>query len=543
MIISGKSLILALLSACLKLIGYDIEIVCYSSYLSNRDEIEFENFYENLQFEKNPTYTTFTQLADNIFNTSNVGKHIDFRKAVKTYLFSTDAGTLTKNSNNSSNNIDDSPERIYLAENKILLIDEVDVFFSENIFGQIQCPCISICSVIIADAQEKIWELINSKIKSDIIYAIIKKFIETQVKNDIDDYFATFYNNTSLHQIYNEKPLTNKEIIDNAIKEMIRTANHVKHLPDNYLEDFRLNCDNEIEQKDVFGIFLQSYRSNKTIFTYFRFIKENFDHGKFRNYGYITLPAGCFSYSKLPTHYPLVLGVSGTLTTLNKFETDIIQNTYNIKKLTLMPSFFGHRNIRFDTINDFKIEMNEVKWMQSIYNSSYNKIQCDGSVLIFFDTEKNLNKFYVQYKNNIDKLSKVSVDDTLKEHYVNEAGVKRTITLATRLMGRGTDFKSSVTVEKNGGIHVIQTFFSLDKKEETQIRGRTARKDNKGSYEIIINRNDLNILQMGSAENYDQLNGLRELALEKTFEERWNNVKKSEEAHQKSLNYLQRFAN
>ena len=48
------------------------------------------------------------------------------------------------------------------------------------------------------------------------------------------------------------------------------------------------------------------------------------------------------------------------------------------------------------------------------------------------------------------------------------------ITLMLREFGRGTAFKFfDRRMLKDGGVHVIQTFFSLELSEETQIKGRT----------------------------------------------------------------------
>jgi glycosyltransferase involved in cell wall biosynthesis len=39
---------------------------------------------------------------------------------------------------------------------------------------------------------------------------------------------------------------------------------------------------------------------------------------------------------------------------------------------------------------------------------------------------------------------------------------------------------------RSGGVHVIQTFVSEDISEEVQIKGRTARQDNKGSFGMVL---------------------------------------------------------
>ena len=52
-----------------------------------------------------------------------------------------------------------------------------------------------------------------------------------------------------------------------------------------------------------------------------------------------------------------------------------------------------------------------------------------------------------------------------------------------REFDRGTDFKCfDSRMLSDGGVHVIQTFFSLDLSEEIQIKGRTARQGENGSY-------------------------------------------------------------
>ena len=52
-------------------------------------------------------------------------------------------------------------------------------------------------------------------------------------------------------------------------------------------------------------------------------------------------------------------------------------------------------------------------------------------------------------------------------------------------------FCKDETVQKNGGVHVIQAFFSDDPSEEIQIQGRTARQGKRGSYQLILLESDL----------------------------------------------------
>ncbi|CAF4513141.1 unnamed protein product, partial [Rotaria sp. Silwood2] len=79
-----------------------------------------------------------------------------------------------------------------------------------------------------------------------------------------------------------------------------------------------------------------------------------------------------------------------------------------------------------------------------------------------------------------------------KEQIIKRATVSGQVTLCTRSFGRGTDFVCyDQTVATNGGTHVIQTFLSEQFSEETQIKGRTARQGDQGSYSMILLDHDL----------------------------------------------------
>ena len=84
-----------------------------------------------------------------------------------------------------------------------------------------------------------------------------------------------------------------------------------------------------------------------------------------------------------------------------------------------------------------------------------------------------------------------------KEDLIRRATVSGQITLFTRTFGRGTDFICcDQVVERNGGTHVIQTFLSEELSEEKQIKGRTARQGDQGSYSMILLDSDLEKFQI-----------------------------------------------
>ena len=66
------------------------------------------------------------------------------------------------------------------------------------------------------------------------------------------------------------------------------------------------------------------------------------------------------------------------------------------------------------------------------------------------------------------------------------------ITLLTRAFSRGTDFIIlDEVVKSNGGTCTIQTFVSESASEEIQIKGRSARQGQDGSYVQILLEDDL----------------------------------------------------
>ena len=64
----GKSLILAVASCILVLLGAEVNCVCYSEYLSSRDYESFRPLFEALDITKNIHYGTFNKICENFLN-------------------------------------------------------------------------------------------------------------------------------------------------------------------------------------------------------------------------------------------------------------------------------------------------------------------------------------------------------------------------------------------------------------------------------------------------------------------------------------------
>lgn len=125
--------------------------------------------------------------------------------------------------------------------------------------------------------------------------------------------------------------------------------------------------------------------------------------------------------------------------------------------------------------------------------------------------------------------------------------MSKTITLFTKIFGRGTDFVvNDKTVSANGGVFVIQTFLSEQLTEEIQIKGRTARQSEEGSYRLILNKDSLekfgiNPEKVDSDDSklYEFLNEKRNDFFEKQYSENIKHVDKIKTKHIQSCKFLQ----
>ena len=107
--------------------------------------------------------------------------------------------------------------------------------------------------------------------------------------------------------------------------------------------------------------------------------------------------------------------------------------------------------------------------------------------------------YFAQFKSKAAVLTELTATRREDRDSIVKAATRQgMVTLASRMYGRGTDFKIfDDRMEACGGMHVLQTFFSRDLSEEVQIMGRSARQGNKGSYSLVLAAGSL-------AKDFDQ---------------------------------------
>lgn len=79
----GKSVIFAVMSIYLALVGFNVRCACYSEYLSKRDENEFQPLFQYMDVDQKIRYGTFNELCEETLNRGHY-----FKQEVKQMIMS-----------------------------------------------------------------------------------------------------------------------------------------------------------------------------------------------------------------------------------------------------------------------------------------------------------------------------------------------------------------------------------------------------------------------------------------------------------------------
>jgi len=514
----GKSIILGLISIIFALLGYEVSVACYSSNLSMRDFESFKCLFNFFGISNSINYGNLYNLSERIIN-----REVDLKKYFTEIIFYKNVNYLSKNK----------------VSNKyqVLLFDEIDVFFSKDFYGKLYSSSLLQTHQTINDLFQFIWD--KRKLMSDELLENIKNSNEyAKCKEMFNDWH---------------------ELLDENLKDILYDLN-------TYESHQYFTFNNKICYKDNDEIVYNRRFGYKTVFAYFK----EYENGKItresllENIG-LTIKCSNFSFSEIPKIFDYIFGVSGTIETLGVAQKNIIANEYDIRKYTILPSVFGKNNLKFDKHINFNIENDEnnnfstgnrnVQYYYRIKEEINNgKIglksgKPERSVIVFFKDLLCLNK-YLNENDLIRKDFNIISEDLNRDEIQNVikfACSKGTVTLSTASFGRGYDFIiKDPLLNAEGGIHIIQTFLSDDFSEETQIRGRTARQGNQGSYCLIIKFEEL-YNQFGitneklEQENnkYDFVSKIRNNKNEIIFNNNKEIIKQVKNIHLESANLLE----
>lgn len=521
----GKSWQISLLSMIYMLAGYEVIVACYSDYLSKRDQEDFNNNFKFVDKERlnKVKFNTLNDLACNQIE-GNFPVDEKIASLVKQIIYNKEySGEVNANFDQKS-------------YQSILIIDEVDTLISSELGNGVH-RISRVYSEYLAQAIEDLYTIAKNK---DIITPSsdsFRRFEETakkdpKIQNLHPDLFdkikkeilnctnnvANYYSNDS-----DRKAIGEKLFIDWGF------------LTSDYRLNFRLSDDGK-------GVeYYYQDRWNPKLFTsYYNGIfylelfsqQHKFEEKNFESYGFVTLSCGSIYYSATVSNiinqsYNNLLGVTGSIKQrkdnqflLSDAEKDILGDSFlGVKedKINYFPSFYGETRVTFkpDRKEYFTIIGGKEKWIETIIEKIVELSNQGKAVLIFLKNESNVEQIFLQLINKHKEPYKLTNDEisvdangirksdisksydrkTLGDNWSSSverlvgdfcAGEAGAITLAIHSYGRGTDFKCSGPANQNGGLHVIQTWFSEDPKEEVQIRGRTARNGSPGVYMQVI---------------------------------------------------------
>ena len=178
-----------------------------------------------------------------------------------------------------------------------------------------------------------------------------------------------------------------------------------------------------------------------------------------------------------------IYGVTGTLGSNSDHE--FLKQVYQVD-IMVIPRFIQQDLTRFAPL----ILPNQEQWQQEIIQIIQRKIPDQRTGLIIVETiaEVDLLKTaLLQTGYNQTHIKIYGRGEHLEASIVKQELRPGDIIIATNLAGRGTDLQLSPEVIKNRGLHVILGIFASSLRVEEQAFGRSARKEEPGSAQLIIN--------------------------------------------------------
>jgi hypothetical protein len=174
-------------------------------------------------------------------------------------------------------------------------------------------------------------------------------------------------------------------------------------------------------------------------------------------------------------------GLTGTL---GSQETrNLLSRVYNIDTIEI-PTFKKSKLQKLPGI----IAENEVQHLEQIAVRLAEEVNVNNrAALVICDSILSARKIAQIAEQISEKVRLYIRSDEISENTI-EYITNGEIIIATNLAGRGTDIKTSKSLEDTGGMYQCTTFLPRNKRCAEQAEGRTARQGNQGSCQLIINK-------------------------------------------------------
>ena len=542
----GKSIILGACSTVLALLGFRVRCVCYSDYLSGRDFDLFCELFESFGVRGLVDYSTISEYSEVVTKRKGDIRQLTAALLLGRELPQTSSSTSSSSSSSSTRlagssasaimagaasssshpratsslaaasslaafssagdqlsksgrgkkrssaalaDPSDPPQETHArglaAAPEILLVDEVDIFFGEDFYGQTHNQVVQLDVPEAVSMLQTVWRLRVSHRGYGSLLRAAKESAEYR----------------ALRVRFSEWD----DIIEREVQAMCADVQCFDDPKPHYDKG-----SDRLGYKIMDGIDYESavYRY-RTAFAHLNAA----DSGTFRNPGEalkralkLQVPCGKFSYANIEPD--CILGVSGTLDALGDYELKVMER-YGIQLYASMPSVYGETQLKFDHAGGaINIEGSEDAFHRKITDETNHKIREGRAVIVFFEAGRldayRSSAYFkkVPHANVLDE----SLDPKTRDYVIRKAATHGQATFASEAFGRGTDFFCKDSKLTNaGGVHVLQTFFALKKADEVQIQGRTARQGKQGTYGLVLLHKDLSDnFKLGSMDGVAQ---------------------------------------
>ena len=206
---------------------------------------------------------------------------------------------------------------------ELLLVDEVDVFFGGDFYGKTHNQVAVLESPEAENLLREIWK--NRDMVKSLPELIRKVLGCPQYKMMLQKY---------------------ADFTDVINSEAVQMCTDLKSHVESPTKDYILMDGRRICYKVMDGVVFDVVKGYKTAFAYLHEATKGRlqDETALRKALTLRIPCGCFSYAKLGS--PKILGVSGTIEALGKYEWKVMRR-FGISSYTLVPSVYGQNNFKF----------------------------------------------------------------------------------------------------------------------------------------------------------------------------------------------------
>eukprot|EP00392_Amoebophrya_sp_AT5.2_P015306 g15507.t1 len=194
-----------------------------------------------------------------------------------------------------------------------------------------------------------------------------------------------------------------------------------------------------------------------------------------------------------------IFGLTGTLGGVNT-ERKLLETIYGTETVEIAPTYerqlfeYPAIVVNGSASTSARKTTTTVTWLKTIVRATLTEVARKRAVLVIAPDIKTAHLLFALLQSARSRSGALTMRVMKYTSSADESAARairklrsRDVVVATNLAGRGTHI-DLVGVERFGGLHVIQTSLALSSRVEMQAAGRTARQGRKGSWQLIVQK-------------------------------------------------------